>query len=138
MPWPDKVLRQFQTTPPDSNLENAFHGAYNKLLYTADADFIVVPQYLKPDSSKSSDYIVTFEIFLVNRPVFILELKMSIDLTKKSSRQAADEQIRERLGDLVDRCPIPTLHAVSAIGTRLCFYTLNQGPNAEIVPLNIP
>ena len=72
MPWPEKVIRQFQIIPPNP-IESDFHGAYNKLLYTlfpSDTDFTVVPQYLKPASSKSSDYIVTFEIFLENKACF--------------------------------------------------------------------
>ncbi len=37
------------------------------------------------------------------------------------------------------RCPIPTLHAVSAMGTRLCFYHLDTTDvAADIIPLNIP
>jgi hypothetical protein len=102
MPWPEKVIRQFQTIPPNP-IESDFHGAYNKLLNTLfppDTDFTVVPQYLKPASSKSSDYIVTFEIFFENKPVFILELNKPADLEFISSRRAADVQIRERLGDL--------------------------------------
>ncbi len=104
MPWPEKVIRQFQTIPPNP-IESDFHGAYNKLLCTLfppDTDFTVVPQYLKPASPKSSDYIrvFTFEIFLENKPVFILELNNPADLDFISSRQAADVQIRERLGDL--------------------------------------
>lgn len=102
MPWPDKVIRQFQTIPPNP-IENAFHGPYNKLLNTLflpDSDFTVVPQYLKPASLKQADYIVTFEIFLENKPVFILVLKKPADLDFISWRQAADVQIRERLGDL--------------------------------------
>ncbi len=102
MPWPEKVIRQFQTIPPNP-IESDFHGPYNKLLYTlfpSDTDFTVVPQYLQPASSKSSDYIVAFEILLENRPVFILELKKPADLAWKSSRQAADVHIRERLADL--------------------------------------
>jgi hypothetical protein len=35
------------------------------------------------------------------------------------------------------RCPIPTLHAVSAMGTRLCFYHLDTTDvAADIIPLN--
>ncbi|KAF8438583.1 hypothetical protein L210DRAFT_3544458 [Boletus edulis BED1] len=148
MPWPEKVIR------------HDFHGAYNKLLHTLfppDTNFTVVPQYLKPASSKSDDCIFTFEILLENRPVFILELKNPADLRFISSRQAADVQIRERLGDLagqlwtrlrcnsynelwnLDRCPIPTLHAVSAMGTQLCFYHLDTTDvAADIKPVNIP
>jgi hypothetical protein len=101
MPWPEKVIRQFQIISPNP-IESDFHGAYNKLLYTLfppDTDFTVVPQYLKPASSKSSEYIVTFEVFFENKPVFILELKKPADLNFISSRRAADVQIRERLGD---------------------------------------
>lgn len=102
MPWPEKVIRQFQSIPPNP-IEGDFHGAYNKLLnilFPPDSDFTVVPQYLKPASLKSADYIVTFEIILENKPVFILELKKPADLNFISMRQAADVQIRERLGDL--------------------------------------
>ena len=158
MPWPDKVLRQFQAVPTNPS-ESDFHGPYNKLLYTlfpSDTDFTVVPQYLQHASSKASDYIVTFEVFLSNRPVFILNLKPPTHLTFISTRQAADQQVRERLSDLASKqwivtnelnmttdewsgqCPISTLHAVSAMGTRLCFYRLDTtNPDADILPLAI-
>jgi hypothetical protein len=102
MPWPAKVVRQFQTIPPNSG-ESKFFGPYNKLLnnlFPSDTDFAVVPQYQKPASSKLSNRIVAFEVLLENKPVFILQLKKPADLNYISSRQAADEQIRERLGDL--------------------------------------
>ncbi|KAI0256297.1 hypothetical protein BJV78DRAFT_1117960 [Lactifluus subvellereus] len=141
MPWPEKVIRQFQTIPPNP-IESDFHGAYNKLLctlFSPDTDFTVVLGYPKPASSKSSDFIVTFEFFFENKPVFILELKKPADLCFISSRRAADVHIRERLGDLADECPIPTLHAVSAMGTRLCFYHLDTiDVAADIIPLGIP
>ncbi|KAG6374039.1 hypothetical protein JVT61DRAFT_4678 [Boletus reticuloceps] len=159
MPWPEKVIRQFQTIVPNPS-ESDFQGAYNKLLNTLfppDTHFTVVPQYLKPATSTSSDYIVAFEILFENRPVFILELKKPADLRFISLRQAADVQIRERMGDLagqlrtrlrcnyynelwnLDQCPIPTLHAVSAMGTQLCFYHLDTiDVAANIKPDNIP
>lgn len=102
MPWPDKILRQFQTVPPNPR-EKEFHGPYNKLLNTLfppDSDFTVIPQYLEPASSKSSDFIVAFEVSHHNKPVFILELKSPADLDFISARQSADQQVRERLGDL--------------------------------------
>jgi len=139
MPWPAKVARQFEIIPPRPD-ESEFHGAYNKLLsalFPPDTDFTVVPQRLT--SQKSSNYIIAFEVFLENRPVFILQLNKPADLNYISWRHAADEHIRERVGDLVARCPIPTLHAVSAMGTRLCFYSLDTANvEASIVPLRIP
>lgn len=100
--WPDKVLRQFATVPQNPS-EGDFHAPYNKLLYTlfpCDSDFVVVPQYL-PDSRNAADFIVMFEVLLVNRPVLILELKPPSHLAILSKRQAADDQIRMRMGDLV-------------------------------------
>ena len=35
-------------------------------------------------------------------------------------------------------CPLPTLHAISAMGTALCFYSLEtQDQDAVIIPLGI-
>jgi len=42
-----------------------------------------------------------YEILLVNKPVFVLQLKPLSHLEILSKRQAADEQIRMRMGDLV-------------------------------------
>ncbi|KAF8554395.1 hypothetical protein OG21DRAFT_1093527 [Imleria badia] len=157
MPWPDKVIRQFQTIPQNP-VRSDFQGAYNKLLYTLfpyDTDFTVVPQYLQP-SWKSTYYIIAFEILYENKPVFILQLRKPAGLQFVSSREEADTQIRERMGDLAGQLPtllrsflttywnlgeslISTLHGVSAMGTRLCFYHLDTTDvEADIMPLNIP
>ncbi len=38
-----------------------------------------------------------------------------------------------------ESCPLETLHAVSALGTKLCFYSINtRDDNATIDPLAIP
>lgn len=102
MPWPEKVLRQFRAIPANP-AERDFHGPYNKLLYTlfpADSDFTVVPRYLEHNSPKTSDFIVTFEVSIDNKPIFILELKSPADLAWISTRQSADDQVRARMGDL--------------------------------------
>ena len=44
---------------------------------------------------------MTFEIFLENRPVFVLELNREKDFSVRSKRKAADDQLRGRLGDLI-------------------------------------
>ncbi|KZS99828.1 uncharacterized protein LAESUDRAFT_816829 [Laetiporus sulphureus 93-53] len=76
-----------------------------------------------------------FEIQLLNRPVLILELKSPSHLRMQSKREKADDQIRSRMFDVVGDCPLNTLHAISAMGTKLCFYTLNtQDPAATINP----
>ncbi|KAF8220655.1 hypothetical protein L208DRAFT_1079733, partial [Tricholoma matsutake] len=59
--------------------ESDLHSPYNKLLHTffppPNSDFMVMPQYLQPSSRDSADFIVCFEIYLKNLPVFIVELK---------------------------------------------------------------
>ncbi|KAK0209586.1 hypothetical protein IW262DRAFT_1281482 [Armillaria fumosa] len=143
MTWPDPVLRQFQSVRPNP-AGNGFHGPYNKLLnylFSIDSLYTVVPQFLQPGCRDSLNWIVTFEIMLSNMPVFILELKSPETLRLISSRCEADDQMRRRISDLCGKssyCPIPRLHAVSAVGTRLCFYELDtQDEEAEIKPLAI-
>ncbi|KAK0460138.1 uncharacterized protein EV420DRAFT_1620021 [Desarmillaria tabescens] len=131
MTWPEKVLRQFAVIYPNPPIENEYHGAYNKLLNTLfppDTDFTVVPQYLELNSPKGADFIFMFEILFYNKPVFVVELKQPTHLLYDSTRQAADDQ-----------CPIPTLHGVSAMGTRLCFYSLDlTQADPKILPPIIP
>ncbi|KAI9566199.1 hypothetical protein HD554DRAFT_2221544 [Boletus coccyginus] len=143
MPWPAEVVRQFQTVSPNAD-ESDFLGPYNKLLNTLfppDSDFTVAPQFLKSDPADPSDYISSFEIFFKNWPVFALQLKKPGNLKYKSSRATADQLIRIRVADSAGDRPIPILHAVSAFGSRLCFYhldTANTAAGIFILPRRIP
>jgi hypothetical protein len=85
----------------------------------------VVPQYLKAASRDSADFIFCFEIRLENKPVLIVELKDPAAIQRISTRAEADDQIRRRIIDLAENCPLGTLHVVSALGTKLCFYSLD-------------
>jgi hypothetical protein len=110
--WPAKVQRQFDIAQAVGNdaLENVFHAPYSKLLNTlfpVDTDFTVIPNFQEINSAKGADYLVTFEIFLENRPVFVLELKHEKDFSIKSKRSAADDQLRGRLGDLIGDTLLP-------------------------------
>jgi hypothetical protein len=138
--WPQTVLRQFQTIPANCK-ESDFHGPYNKLLnyyFPPDSDFTVVPLYLQAASRDSADFIVCFEIRLENKPVLIVELKDPAAIQHISTRGEADGQIRRRIIDLVQNCPLHTLHAISALGTKLCFYSLDvRNRGARINPPRI-
>lgn len=80
-----------------------------------------------------------FEIFLVDKPLLILELRVPSYLDLPSTRQVVDEEIRSRMNGMVSACPLETLHAISALGTKLCFYSLNtRNRSAQIVPAAIP
>ncbi|KAJ3507673.1 hypothetical protein NLJ89_g6174 [Agrocybe chaxingu] len=133
--WPTKVLRQFELVPPNPE-ESDLYGAYNKLLnfyFPPDSDFSVFPRYLKAGWKEPADYVFFFEILLENKPVFVLELKAPSAIKFLSTRSGADAQIRTRLGDLADHCPLATLHGVSSIGTKLCFYTIDKA-TMEVTP----
>ncbi|KLO16615.1 hypothetical protein SCHPADRAFT_887678 [Schizopora paradoxa] len=146
--WSDKVIRQFATVPPNPS-ENDFLGQCNKLLSTlfpADSDFVVVPQFIPPDSPNAVDFLVLFEVMLVNKPVLILALRPPSHQDILSKRWEADYQVRMRMVDTVGQspsdsnrlCPIDTLYGISALGTKLCFYTLDtKNANADIVPAAI-
>ena len=104
--WPVKVQRQFEIARTAGNdaLGNVLHAPYNKLLNTlfpVDTDFVVIPNFQEVGTTKGADYLVTFEIYLENRPVFVLELKREKDFSVRSKRTAADDQLRQRLGDLI-------------------------------------
>ncbi|THH15674.1 hypothetical protein EW146_g4845 [Bondarzewia mesenterica] len=143
MPWPSKVLERFQGVPPNP-CENEFHGPYNKLLYTlfrVDSNFNVDPRFTEPRFWESGDGLFAYEVRLEGKPLFIVQLKAPGDIELASARQKADTQIRSRMAEVAMTCPLPTLHGVSAMGTRLCFYRLDipaKGENAIILPLPIP
>jgi hypothetical protein len=102
---------------------------------------------------------MTFEVLLDNKPILILQLRNPGDLHFVSTRELADFQVRQRLVDLCGSyfsflslygqllitmdlkladCPLPTLYAISAMGTALCFYSLKtKKQDAEIAPMNI-
>lgn len=74
----------------------------NRLLYTlfpTDTDFTVIPQFM-PTSREAADFLVTYEVYLEDKPVFILGIKPPKDLRYASTREKADLQIRSRVRDL--------------------------------------
>jgi len=102
MPWPTKIVRQFEMVPPNPS-ETDFYGPYNKLLYSlfpADTEFTVVPMHIPNYTREGADYIVMFEVHLEDRPVFTSELRPPKHLRLASSRHAADVQIRTRIRDI--------------------------------------
>ncbi|KAF8220847.1 hypothetical protein L208DRAFT_1416021, partial [Tricholoma matsutake] len=66
------------------------------------------------ESCKSIDFIVEYQVFWGDAPVFIVEIKTGPKLGLLHLR------------GLVGICPLSKLNAVSAIGTKLCFYTTDD------------
>ncbi|KAJ7089326.1 hypothetical protein B0H15DRAFT_885465 [Mycena belliarum] len=128
--WPDSVLRRFRAVPLNPR-ENDLYGPWNKLLsylFPPSSDFTVAPQsYLLSTSHGTADFVVEYEILYNNVPVLIVEIKPPGNLRLPSAREDADTLIRRRIRDLSEGCLLPTLHAVSAFGTQLAFYSRAQG-----------
>lgn len=97
----------------------------------------VTPQYKRPEQSKSVDFCTIFIVRYKRHPVFSVEIKASGHIQHVSTRQAADEQMREGIINLFDDVEINVLHGVSAIGTKLCFYTWTK-QSCRIQPNPIP
>ncbi|KAF9478776.1 hypothetical protein BDN70DRAFT_859523 [Pholiota conissans] len=137
--WPAKILRLFQTVPPNPS-DCDFLGPFNALLYTLfppETDFVVVPTYSQdPDSV---EFTVMFEVRLFNDTFLIVELNPPGYHGVLSRRQIADDQIRIRMRDIFGSCPLETLHGVSAFGTKLCFYSIHtRDKHPAIMPFGIP
>ncbi|KIJ95504.1 hypothetical protein K443DRAFT_682951 [Laccaria amethystina LaAM-08-1] len=128
--WPPSILTCFSTIPSNPR-ENDYWPPYNKLLnvlFPPDGPFTVGPQtHPIAESRKSIDFLAEYQVFWGDAPVFILEIKTGPKLGLVSAREEADLQIRTCLRDLIGICPLSKLHAISAIGTKLCFYTVEAG-----------
>lgn len=153
MPWTSKILRQFRQIPYNPS-EADFRGPYNKLLYSlfpGDTDYTVFPRY-EPGSYESPTARFLFDILYDDKPVFILEHRAPQYFQCGSERDDADLKLRQRIEYLrrksssifgaywqyqlpstpIAECPLPVFHAVSAFGTRLCFYRMHH--DQEIQP----
>jgi len=123
--WRLTIPSRFATIPANPG-EGDYNAPYNKLLhfpFSVDGPFVVVPQKHPIAKSRQSIDFMEYQVFWGDAPIFILEIRTGPKLGLLSAREDADLQIRRRLTDLVGICPLPKLHAVSAMGTKLCFYT---------------
>jgi hypothetical protein len=128
-PWPSEIRNCFVFVKPQ--LESDFTpAAYNKLLNTlfpVDTPYTVFPQVHRHEDHTLPSARTTFTVYYKNNPVFLLDLHTQANLARTSAREAADEHIRMHVRDLLPYCPLPKLHALSAFGTRLAFYTVTSG-----------
>lgn len=102
--WPDSILRRFATIPNDNQTEGEYHAPYNKLfhtIFTVDSDFSIAPQYLLNHTLDTDDPTMTFRVDLVDKPLLILHLKSPGDIALPARRQAADDQIRSHMVDII-------------------------------------
>lgn len=137
--WSDNILQRFNSIPANPR-ENDYYAPYNKLLnyiFPPDTEFTVVPQsYPVPESRDSIDFVIEYLIEVQNKPVLILEIKSPSNIKFLSKRQEADNQIRRRLRDIADLCPLDKLYGISAFGTDIRAYNIDK--NYDILPERIP
>lgn len=130
MPWPTQIVKLFDLAKSRGERdESEFYGPFNTLLnylFPYDEDYEIVPQYKRPEQSKSVDFTTIFIVRHEKHPVLFVEIKCSNHILQKSTRQAADQQMREQFTDLFDNVEIETLYGLSAIGTKLCIYTADK------------
>ena len=102
--WPDNILRRFATIPSDNQTEGEYRGPYNKLfhtIFTVDSEFAILPQYLQ-NTLDIDDPAMTFQVILGDlKPLLILHLKSPGEIVLPSRRQAADDQIRSHMADII-------------------------------------
>jgi hypothetical protein len=79
---------------------------------------------------------VYFRVDLHRILVFFVEVKTALTITLLSARADADDQMRERLRQLYDQS-LSELRGISALGTKLCFYSLDKSLES-LTPIAIP
>jgi len=103
-------------------------------LFPPTDNYMISPQFKRPPEGWSIHFTTVFIVQRAFHPVFFLEIKPPGDYTHRSSRAAANDQMRTRFFDLADVVELPVIHGVSALGTRLCFYSYTRDDNVGPSP----
>lgn len=122
--WTDHIDARFHEVP-NNPLEKDYYPPWNKLLnflFPPDSPFTVAPRSYPVRDLQSLDFYVEYHILRENVVIFVQEIKCGPRLDQLGARQEADDQLRRRLLERTEQCPLPTLRAVSAFGTHMCFY----------------
>jgi len=129
--WPDTIVDFFDLAKIAAEKSTFYGGSYNALLnylFPFEQGYMVVPQLKRSEQSKAvdftADFTAVFVVLYAEHPIFFLEVKGTNKLFQMSTRQAADQQMREQFYNLFDDLQINVLYGVSAFDTQLCLYTL--------------
>ncbi|KAN0140893.1 hypothetical protein V8E53_001337 [Lactarius tabidus] len=132
-PWPENIHMSFNAAIANDMYGHGaatFFGPFTKLFYTLFSiygPYDIVPQFKPEDPQggspeRADDFVPVLLVEVDQHPVFFLEINHPVSLPYQPKREEADEQMRRKFRDLGPRLAIPTLHGVSAFGTRLAFY----------------
>ncbi|KAF8517287.1 hypothetical protein BU17DRAFT_50001 [Hysterangium stoloniferum] len=144
MPWPAHILRKSDRLRDNETIENKFYPLYNSILNECfpQERFSICPQYATPIAQAGGIGAIGFAVTYVvealdlDSVVFFLEIKPPTHLPILSGRKDADNQMRQRFGQIAHLVKLPTLYGISAIGKSLCYYTYSV-PTHTIEPTRI-
>ncbi|KAJ2920066.1 hypothetical protein MD484_g271, partial [Candolleomyces efflorescens] len=139
-PWPQPLMQSFISAnqPQFATDESAFNGPYTRLLYHLFGvlgPYEISPQYRIFDTTR--DVVALLTVELNKHPVFFIEVKPTASFNLDSKRKQADDLMRDHFRDIRHTLITPRLPAVSAFGTRLCFYEYTVATNA-LTPAAVP
>ena len=95
--------------------ESEWCGPYNSLLnhvFPVEEDYVVVPQYQRPEQLKSVNFTTIFIVRRERHPVLFLKVKAASHIRNISSREAADQQMRNRFKAMFDDVKIARLYGI--------------------------
>ncbi|KAI5887293.1 uncharacterized protein SCHCODRAFT_01105701, partial [Schizophyllum commune H4-8] len=112
----------------------------NKLLHVLfppQGKYVVTPNYLPAlDAYGSSEPVVSYEVHIRNGPVLVLQVRPRSHLNIKSQRAAADRQLAQRMLDIQASSPLSIeFYGISAMGTKICFYTYDRVEGLRPAPI---
>lgn len=140
--WPAKLSALFAErnwSPCKDHDESDLCGPYNALLdfyFPWEEGWNVVPQFRRPRQRDTLDFITVFLVTRQHVPCLFLEIKPASHVNGAASRAAADDHMRDIFLDMAE-ARVHTLHGFSALGSRLCHYSLNTA-TGELSPHRIP
>ena len=137
--WPASLSTLFNEANAADQDESELCGPYNALLdfyFPWEGGWNIVPQFRRPRKPDTLDFITLFIVTRQKIPFLFLEIKSAGCIQYSGSRAAADDHMRDAFIDLA-HVEVPTLHGFSAMGSKLCHYSLNTA-TCELIPHQIP
>ena len=138
MTWADTIREQFDLVDRFTADETEYYGPYNTLLtdtFPHAEHFQIVPQYKGPITPGSIDFTTIYIVRKRKSPVFFIEIKPFPHVDDISTREKADQQMRDRFVAIIGRnLVIPKLYGISAMGTRFSVYEYNKETNVLLPP----
>ena len=138
MTWADTIQEQFDLVDRFTADETEYYGLYNTLLtdvFPHAEHFQIVPQYKGPITPGSIDFTTIYIVRKRKCPVFFIEIKPLPHLDDISTREKADQQMRDQLVTIIGRnLVIPKLYGISAMGTRFSVYEYSLNTNMPLPP----